>query len=308
MLAFPSPTAFTTAEAHAAGWTESALRHAVRSGRASRLRRGVYTTASATDPVVAAIGAARRYPYAAVSHRSAALLYGLPVLGGLPPVPEVTVPPLGNVTMVSAHGHRATLLPRDTTLVGDTCVTTVARTLVDLARHRPMFTGVAAMDAALHLGLVTTGEVESVLLSCWNWPRIARAQRAWGLADARAESPLESVSRLVIGWLGLPAPASQVRIFDRRGLFVARCDFYWDEFGVFGEADGRGKFTGAADLNAEKDRQDALEDLGLVGVRWRWEHPNRRPQALRVKIENAFARGAARDRSGFPRSWSFRMA
>jgi hypothetical protein len=51
---------------------------------------------------------------------------------------------------------------------------------------------------------------------------------------------------------------------------VARVDFYWDELGVVGEADGRLKYSDGSDLYAEKRRQEAIEDLGLRCVRWGW--------------------------------------
>ena len=204
--------------------------------------------------------------------------------------------------------YRATLTEADVTLVGDLPVTSVARTLIDVARHRSVATAVAAMDAALHREMVTVDDLDDVLVRCWNWPRIRRAQRAVRLVDARAESPLESVSRLTIRWLGLPTPALQPWILNVAGRAVARLDFYWDEFGVFGEADGRSKYDSRLVLTAEKERQEMLEDLGLVGVRWGWEYAIQRRYALKARLERGFARGRARDRSGLRRGWSVRAS
>jgi hypothetical protein len=200
--------------------------------------------------------------------------------------------------------YRASLPARDVTVVDDIPVTSIARTLVDVARHRPVTAAVAAIDAALHGRLVTMGELDDVMLRCWNWPRIRRAQRALRLVDARSESPLESVSRLVLSWLRLPTPDLQPVVLDESGRAVGRLDFYWDEFGVLGEADGRSKYDARAVLTAEKERQEALEDLGLIAVRWGWEYATRRPQALKRRVENGFRRGILRDRSGFRRLWS----
>jgi hypothetical protein len=189
-------------------------------------------------------------------------------------------------------------------LVGGVVATSVAHTIVDLARHRPLTTSVAAIDAALYRRLTTTDAIDDVLRHCWNWPRIARAQGVVRLSDGRAESPLESVSRLVIGWLGLPAPEPQKVIRDLDGYPIGRVDFYWDEFGVAGEADGRSKYNGRDVLTAEKDRQELIEGLGVAVARWGWRQAVRNRQALRAKIESAFVRGQARDRSGFPRGWT----
>jgi hypothetical protein len=124
------------------------------------------------------------------------------------------------------------------------------------------------------------------------------------LSDGRSESPLESISRLVLAWLGLPKPDLQPVILDQYGRPLGRLDFYWDEFGVAGEADGRSKYVSRAVLTAEKERQELLEDCGLVFVRWGWDAPTSLPHLLKARVEAGFERGLARDRSGFPRLWS----
>jgi hypothetical protein len=124
------------------------------------------------------------------------------------------------------------------------------------------------------------------------------------LADARAESPLESVSRLVLRWAGLPTPDLQVTLFDEYGVPVGRGDFYWDEFGVVGEADGRTKYDDRSVLTREKLRQERLEDLRAVVCRWGWDDAVYARGALQARVARAFERGRARDRSGLPRLWS----
>lgn len=186
----------------------------------------------------------------------------------------------------------------------DLPVLTAARTVVDVARARPIATSIAAIDAALQRGMTTPDEINEVLLRCWNWPGIRRAQRAVRLSDGPSESPLESVSRLVLDSLGLPKPDLQPVVLDQYGRPIGRLDFYWDEFGVAGEADGRGKYDSRDVLTAEKQRQELLEDCGLVFVRWDWAAVFARPHLLKARLEAAFARGRGRDRSGFPRLWS----
>jgi hypothetical protein len=173
-----------------------------------------------------------------------------------------------------------------------------------VARHRPTGAAVAAIDYALHEGLLTFDELLDVLDFCRVWPRIIRARRAVQLSDSRAESPLESISRLTIGWLGLPQPDLQCVIRGEAGEFLGRGDFYWDEYGVLGEADGRSKYDERPVLTAEKDRQERLEDPGLVVVRWGWWHATQGRYTLRGKLQRGFDRGRARDRAGLPRRWS----
>jgi hypothetical protein len=304
MRALPPSAVFTTDEAYAAGWTSSALKNAVRRGGLIRLRRGVYTAQDHDRTEIAAIAVARAVPRAVVSHRSALPMHGLPLLGPRPLVPEITVPPRTRGDVPGVHLYRAGLRPQDIVDLGDTSVTSVARTLGDVARHHPLDRAVVAIDAALHRSLAGPDQFDDVLRFCWNWPGIRRAQRAVRLSDARAESPLESLSRLVLPRLGIPQPDLQKHIFDGYGLLIGRSDFYWDEFGVVGEADGRSKYDARPVLTKEKERQEHFENLGLIVVRWGWADVTERPTGLRARIRNAFERGRRRDRSGFPRLWT----
>ena len=301
---------FDRATAITLGWTDGALCRAVRSGRLIRPRHGLYCRPEHADsPALGAVAAARACRGSVVSHRSAALLHGVPLLGTAGDRrPGLTLPPRSTGDVKGALLHRAQLWPEDIVDVDGTPVTSVARTVADLARSSPIATSVVAADAALHRGLVTRAEIDDVLRRCWIWPGIRRAWRAVPVIDAPSESPLESVSRLVIEWLGLPAPDLQAVVLARGVSFLARVDFYWPEFGVVGEADGAVKYADRSVLFAEKLRQEALEQLGLVVVRWGWQEVSRRPHQLRARLESAFERGRHRDRSGFPRNWSVRAA
>jgi hypothetical protein len=311
MRPLPAVPVFTLDEAASLGWTQSALRHAVASGHILRLRRGYYTAArdlpsGPIPPDLAAIAAARNYPRSVISHRSAVLIRDLPLLGPRPRLAEITVPPRWSGNAPNVHLHRARVRPIDETMVGPARATSMARTIVDLARHHPLRTAVVTADAALNRGLVTPAQIDDVIRDCWNWPRIRRAHRVVELMDGRSESPLESISRLVMPHIGVPAPELQAHIFDENDLFIARTDFYWDEFGVVGEADGRSKYADLEVVWDEKERQEHLADAGLVVVRWGWAEADRYPQQLEAKIRTAFARGQRRDRSGLPRLWTLR--
>lgn len=106
----------------------------------------------------------------------------------------------------------------------------------------------------------------------------------------------------------MPTPELQTRLHDDLGMFVGRADFYWPGPGVVGEADGRAKYDSRAVLLDEKRRQESLEALGLVVVRWDWGDVARVPHLLRERINWAFERGRRRDQSGLPRQWSVRVA
>jgi hypothetical protein len=301
MRNLPTSTVFTRAQARDCGWSDSALSRAVRSGHLTRVRQNQFARAAA-DPLVDAIAAAQAHPASAVCTRSAVLAHGLPLYGPWPERPELTVVPSGTGRIRGALVHRAHLDADDVVLIAGVPVTTIARTIVDLGRTAPLRTAVVAGDAALHRGLVSPKQLIRTLAICRGWPGIRRARRALQALDGRAESPLESISRLAIADLGLPAPELQAMVLTEDGWQVGRLDFYWDEFGVAGEADGRTKYSERAILTAEKDRQEQLEDLVLAITRWGWSAPHT-PSLLNGKIRAAFERGRRRDEAGIARRW-----
>jgi putative AbiEi antitoxin of type IV toxin-antitoxin system len=304
MRPLPSEAIFTRADARNVGWSDSAISRAVRSGRIVRVRQGHFAVAAPIDPCLAARAAALACRGSVISHRSAALLHGLPLLHSPPGRPDLTVQPRRTGDVAAALLHRAGTPSEDVVDIDGAPVTSVPRTLIDLGRTVSVGAAVVTIDAALHRELTDTEELLALLKRCASWPRARRAAAAVKRSDGRAESPLESVSRLVFRRLGLPTPQLQAVIRDEGGCFLGRCDFYWDEFGVFGEADGRGKYDERPVLTSEKLRQEGLENAGLVGVRWGWDDARYRQSALEYRIRRGFERGRLRDASGFPRSWS----
>jgi hypothetical protein len=317
MRELPATTVFDRTEVRALGWSDSAIGRAVRSGKLVALRRGQFTRPGSLAPdaaadrwtertrreITAALAAARACSGSAISHESGLLTHDLPVLFRRSDQPSLTVPPGRYSTLSAANLHRAALPPCDVVMKYGVPVTSVARTIVDCARSTSTLAAVAAADAALHLHLTTRSELDDVLLRCWNWPGIRRAAHVIELADPRAESALESISRVILRRLHVPKPTLQAELGDARGGFIGRVDFYSDEFGVVGEADGAGKYDRSpTSLVREKERQEKLEDLGVVFVRWGWDAPTQHPQDLRRRLFRAFQRAA--ERSGRGRDWT----
>jgi hypothetical protein len=305
MRQLPEEDVFSRTDLRLVGWSDPAVSRALCVGKIFRLRRDQFTAAP-PDSRLAAIAAARGCQGSVVSHRSAAVLHGLPIVGKQALRPEVTVQPRRTGDLSDAHLCRATLRDDDVVVIDDVPVTSIARTIIDLGRHRPMATMVAAADFALHHKLTTLDELNEVLGLCRGWPGIKRAARALEQVDELAESPLESISRLAFGWLHLPPPKPQRWIYDGAGRFVGRCDFYWEEFGVVGEADGEAKLQDRDDVLAERRRHQALERLHLVVARWGWSDVVRTPRLLDARIRSSFDDGRRRDAMGFPRLWSVR--
>ncbi len=303
-------------QAIADGWTDAELRARVRVGDLTRVRRGGYAYGVDVDGLVAearhrlAVTLSRpALPAGVVSHVSAAAMWNLPLVGADLRRVHVTLLKTTRTGRIGPerHDHIAELTSDDVTEVDGISVTTVARTLVDVARSGSASTAVVAADAALERGLVMPASVRKALDSAKGWPGINRARRALALADGRSESPGETLTRLTLRTV---APLDlQVDIADEVGRFVGRVDLAIKEAALLVEFDGRQKYTSHRHpgqslddaVLAEKRREDQLRDLGYGLVRVVWSDL-RTPEAVADIVRRAVVRGrATRDRHGAPR-------
>jgi hypothetical protein len=287
------------------GWSRAAVRHAIARGDLDRVRRGVLAAAPDAEDAFARRGAEIAHlraaqaatvtcPRAVISHVPAALAVGMPAFGRIDR-PCLTVP-AGTAlrNLAGIHLHRATLQAEDVVADGRYRLTTPTRTIMNVAREHGVAAGVAAADWALHEGLVGRDELAAGYERCARWPGRKSARITLALADGLAESVLESVSRVLMAAHGLPAPRLQVEICDEYGRFLGRSDFYWDEFGVVGEADGAAKYrAGAQVIVAERNRHADFETAGLMVVRWGWPDLFAFDSVVH-RLRTAFARGARR--------------
>ena len=182
-----------------------------------RLRYGTYApVANAITPDeghavrVAAALAAMSSP-AVASHHSAALIHGLEMLGQPRETVAVTRPPNGGsrVGGPGIHTHIAALPERDVVMWRGLPITSVARTVIDLARASSFSGGVVVADSALRITRVSKAELHLCITACAGWPGIQNARRVAAFADARSESVLESISRVAFHDHGLPPPELQ---------------------------------------------------------------------------------------------------
>ena len=206
---------FTARQARASGWTSPALQHCTSTGELVRLRRGVYTALRPQSDVrqvrtvetlrLRAAALALANPRVPASHTAAASLLGLELLDA-PEEVCITLPRGRRGRIPGAHVHRARLFPQDVVAVGRLMMTSPARTWLDLGREHGADAAIVAADSALRRGLCTPPDLARVLAHAAGWPGVRGAATALPLADPRAESALESVSRLRIGGFGLPPP------------------------------------------------------------------------------------------------------
>lgn len=303
---------FTPSDARRAGIDRSTARRLLRRGLWMQVRRGVYAETAflqaATPAVRHAIATAAERLAAGVvgvaSHDSAALIHGLPLVGlpwhwpwfgsGRKDAERVhlTVPP-GHPRLRdhdTVHWYKAALPPGRVVRRHGVPVTSLARTVVDIARHRPFAEALVVADAALHSERCSLADLEEVLRTCAGWPGIRRAVRVVAAANGLAESPLESLVRVLADAGGLPTPKLQVPIYDDEG-FIGRVDLFFPAQRTVGEADGRLKYDDPRALFEEKRREDRLRLTGLAIVRPVWDDTIWKPELVVARFQRGFRLG-----------------
>jgi predicted transcriptional regulator of viral defense system len=302
---------FTVDDARRAGYRPDDVRSAVRTRAWHRLRRGVYVPtarwlAVAGDPrarhlLLCAAALAVLDPGPVLSHASAARFHRLVLPRGIDD--DVRLTHADEWRCGRGYRIAAAALPAEDVLdAGALRFTTVARTLVDCARDWSLTDAVVAMDAAMQERRVGRAAVEAAVLRQTHWVGIGAAARALGLADGRAESPLETRGRLALLQAGLPRPELQVELHGRGG-FLGRVDAWYEEAAVAIEFDGRVKYAAPRDgrtpdavLWDEKRREDRIRDHDVRVVRLTQEDLGPPSPAL-ARVGRLLARPTAGPRS-----------
>jgi len=150
--------------------------------------------------------------------------------------------------------------------------------------------GVVSADSALHQNPKLREDIEQLQLRFAYFPGSGRGRLAIRLADPRAESPGESVTRVQFHRFGIPMPELQYRVVDHGGSLLGISDFYWGEQRHLGEFDGKIKYqrllrpneTASECVIREKKREDAMRaDLrGMSRFVWSEVMPQRASRTM----------------------------
>ncbi|GAA2833872.1 hypothetical protein [Leucobacter komagatae] len=273
----------------------------VREGGLRRLAHGAYIDASLWESMfpeqrllAVTLAHAKRYRERnwVFARESAAALWGLPLYGftGL----RVHV-----ATREGSRGHSTRPVARYLTELPEPDIvdaagvrfTSLERTLLDLAHSATPEVAIGALDAGIRrMFQMERGESASAVAE-WRERRLAESKRSGRpgvraarqllqIADGRAESVLESVSKLQLSRLQVPYDV-QVPVRAAGGTT------YWMDFELlgqdaFGEVDGTAKYfdrsthgagTPEERLLAEKRREDEVRGVtGKRFVRWGAQH------------------------------------
>lgn len=290
--------AFSRAQAARVGATRRVIGRRLATGRWQQLQPGVYRVAG-TPPswrqelIASCLTWGRG---TVISHRAAAALWQLP--GFEPAAVEITVPRgRGRVAARGAVVHWIPVAPADRTTIDGIPVTTVARTLIDLASVASPELVEDALDDALRRRLVSVRRIRSLLTAIARRGRpgvgVVRALLAErDAAGPVADSVFETRLFRALTRAGLPAPARQYRVRDGRRT-IAVVDFAFPEARVAVEADGYRWHAGKRRWERDLARRNELATRGWRVVHVTWTDLTARREQLLGRLRAMLATGEA---------------
>ena len=274
----------TTDQARGVGMSNAAITRKVKGGEWIRVFRSVYRLATAPVTWEQTVLAACLYggPDTFASHQSAGALWRLDGL-----VPRTIHVTSTRRLREAVRCVRVSSIPAmDRRVLREIPVTSVERTLVDLAALLDPQALEIALDSALRMNLTSLPRLRWQLQNC-----SARAKGRATLAvlvEARSgisvsESVLETKILQAIAQAGLPKPVTQFRVMDGT-RFVGRFDLAYPTAKVIIEADGYRWHSGRAAWHKDRSRDNDLNRLGWTVLRYTAQDL-RDPRAVAAQIK-----------------------
>jgi Protein of unknown function (DUF559)/Transcriptional regulator, AbiEi antitoxin len=245
------------------GLDDAAIARWILQGRLHRLHRGVYAVGHAVIAIRGRLVAAVLYggPGAALSHQTAGWCWRL--LDAEPRRIHVSTPNRRrSVREIRIHRPRTI----DSTIEGGIALTTVSRTLLDLAATLPFTDVRQALAQADHLKLLERHAVEAQLGRGRAGAReLRRALALHCPVLARTRSVLEERFVGLIERHGIPMPELNVRL---EGFVV---DAVWRRERVIVELDGHDTHSYPAAAERDRRRDLLLRRGGFTVLRYTWQ-------------------------------------
>lgn len=278
---------WTAAQARWAGLSEGAIARRVAAGRWQRLRRAVYCDGGVEpSPLMrgwATVLSRGGHGEAWAAGRTLARMLDLPLIDDDDPATQAYDRPHDDVAVRAGrpgaagtlHLRRPTLLVGDTVRVGGCPALSLGRALPGLADVLTHEALVCLLDAALHTGRLTPSGLAQAVVRAGGGRSAVTLRRAAALADGRAESPNETLARLLLK-PALPGLEPQVRLIDDRARIVARFDLGDEALRLAVEADGKRGHAGEAMVAKDRRRDASSRRWGWTTERCTWFDLRRR--------------------------------
>jgi hypothetical protein len=156
-------------------------------------------------------------------------------------------------------------------------------TAVEVARTLWRPRALATLDAVLHCGACTVGELEAAVREQKGRRGIVKVRELLQYADGRAESAMESEARLVFIDGGLPLPELQYEIVDRCGQ-LWRVDFAWPDAMVVAEYESMDWHASPEALKHDRIKTARLQECGWTTIPMVVDDVRRQPFDLVARI------------------------
>jgi len=162
--------------------------------------------------------------------------------------------------------HSDTLAAGETQTIGGMAVTSPARTGFDLGRRLGLEDGVQRIDALMNATNVKVADVEAVVGRHPGARGLVQLRQTLDLVDGGAESPYESLTRMLLIKAGFPRLQTQITVIDNDGN-VWRIDMGWPEYLVGVDFEGAHHWTNSKQRTRDVVRYAVLPELGWIDVR-----------------------------------------
>ncbi|MFF5054267.1 hypothetical protein ACFY1S_13905 [Micromonospora sp. NPDC000663] len=288
----------TRAQALQAGFSRHEIDHLVAISRWLALARAVYLTDSRCGDspgrrcrIRAALLSLGTNAHAVFG--TAAELYGI---AGLPRRDEIHVGLPGRAAKLARVSDPAIVLhqlehpPGAVVRVNGIAATEPRLTVSEIILREHRYAAVSVLDSALNQGLLSPESLAAIPAMIRGRRGAVAARGYLAEADGRAQSPLETRTRLRCVDGRVPPDTLQLEVRDADGYLLGIGDLGWRGPKVIAEADGRDAHGSAEAIFADRRRQNRLVNAGWTILRFTWQdtlHPNYIPQTVHRAIAAA---------------------
>ncbi|WP_433655775.1 type IV toxin-antitoxin system AbiEi family antitoxin domain-containing protein [Nocardia sp. CA-128927] len=239
-------------------YTRAELRARLHRGEWVRVFHGVYREAGTHPGPELRVEAARLsmgLPVLVAAYNTAAELHGFSI------AESNATHVLGVQLTRSKHlvVHQDRLDPTQVAMVNEVSTTTAARTAIDTARTSRRMDALATLDTATRVGL-SLDELNHELARQHRRRGFRQAAELIDLVDGRAESPMESRTRLRCHDAGLPRPQPQLEVPTPDG--PRRLDLGWSQYRIGLEYDSVAWHSGLHAAAKDNARHNHLATQG----------------------------------------------
>lgn len=265
----------------------------VETGSMHRIHQGVYAVGhpqlTERGRLMAAVLSCA--PGAVLSHRSAAVLWGLRKDDGRGTI-DVTAPNRRGRIPNGIAAHRdGSLAPEDRTVIREVPCTTVARTLLDFAGVAPFWELRKAVSEAEVLRILDHDAVRKLIKRSRGRRGVARLRLAMDQIHPKTKwtrSDMEIAFLDMCRHAGLPEPEVNVTLYP--GGRKAMPDFLWRDAGLIVEADSREFHDTYSAFESDREREQRLQLAGWRVSRCTWRQIEREPHRLAETIRGLLYR------------------